>query len=899
MLYRFTKDKIRSTFEEDGTKRGYFIMYTIAFIVVSLAVYSWVLFTGHSLILLGDGSDQHYTALKYYGLYLRNILKALVKEKRLVIPDWDFYIGEGSDIMTVLGYYVIGDPLALISMFVPERYTHYLYTFLCILRSYLAGVSFSLLAFGTGKKSRYAVMAGSISYIFCSWTLMAGIHPFFLNPMIYFPLIILGIENILKGKKPWLFTIMVSVAAASNLYFFYIISVLAVIYTAVRLVLLYGRDIKQLFCRVMHIGVFALIGVSISGAFLLPVLMALLQDTRMSAGQIFHLLYPLDYYKALPGALVSPAGNYYLFISMTVPALLAFMILFVKKNTSVLLRVLSLICLVIMLFPIFGRILNGMSYMANRWSWAFDLLAAYILVDQWDDLIDLPQKIYKKVIVLSVCFYAVVMAVNLSRTAASASSMVLMSLSIVLMIAIRSDGKRGMKQMIQVFICCINVMGFGFWHYSPFGDNAYEGLVLNDEVMELSQDKIYEMIDDGDEYKRITGKSIRDNSNILHGISSTQYYWSMSNPYMNHYRDSTEMPESLPYNYSGYDMRTAPLALSGVNYYISPVSLTADRPYGFGFYNEEKIGENGDDYVVLENNYALPLGYCYDSYTDPGIYESLDPVSRQQLQLDAVYLGDHMPVYVEKAGTAADDMMMHHKATIEGAVTEMPDGGMIVNTSEDNETIRLIFEGEQGAETYVRFSGLEYECTDDLLNYPRSVFISFSDSNGVEKFLNHRTADYPGSSGRSNYVVNMGYSDEPVNEVLISFRQKGKYTVRNVDVYTVSMAQYENRINRLRSNALDNISMDTDRISGTVALDKPAIMVISVPYSHGWKAYVDGVITDVFPGNERHLAIELQPGAHLIDLQYKNPYKKAGFMLSLAGLLSLILAYRMNKKKCA
>mgnify|MGYP002225045529 CR=1 FL=1 len=48
-------------------------------------------------------------------------------EHKLELPMWDMNIGYGSDILTTLHYYVIGDPLTLLSVFVPADKTEVLY----------------------------------------------------------------------------------------------------------------------------------------------------------------------------------------------------------------------------------------------------------------------------------------------------------------------------------------------------------------------------------------------------------------------------------------------------------------------------------------------------------------------------------------------------------------------------------------------------------------------------------------------------------------------------------------------------------------------------------------------------------------------------------------------------
>ena len=90
----------------------------------------------------------------------------------------------------------MGDPLNLLSVAVPTRYMAYFYSFLVVLRLYLAGLAFSGYCFYMGRKKNLAVLTGALCYVFCGYALFGAIrHPFFLNPMIYFPLILTGVEK--------------------------------------------------------------------------------------------------------------------------------------------------------------------------------------------------------------------------------------------------------------------------------------------------------------------------------------------------------------------------------------------------------------------------------------------------------------------------------------------------------------------------------------------------------------------------------------------------------------------------------------------------------------------------------------------------------------------------------
>ena len=175
----FSKEKSRKE-----KKADFYILYTIVFAAISLFIYSCFYFNGKSLIWSHDGVPQHINALAYYGKYLRNVLQTLVTEHKLSLPMWDMHIGYGSDILTTLHYYAIGDPLTLLSVFVPEKDTEILYEILIFLRIYLAGITFSIYCFYR-KNPKQATFLGSLVYIFAGWTIYASMkHPYFSNPMI-------------------------------------------------------------------------------------------------------------------------------------------------------------------------------------------------------------------------------------------------------------------------------------------------------------------------------------------------------------------------------------------------------------------------------------------------------------------------------------------------------------------------------------------------------------------------------------------------------------------------------------------------------------------------------------------------------------------------------------------
>lgn len=959
---------IQTALSPDCKRRHYYTLYTIAFLILAFFCFSWFLFSGKSFIWQTDGWQQHFKSLVYYAQYLRKIIKHLLLEHKLIIPDWDFYIGEGSDIVNALHYYVIGDPIALFSVFVPTRYMHLFYSFSCVFRIYLAGIAFSELCFGTGRYNRRAILSGSLSYAFSYWGILnVTRHPYFLNPMIYFPLMVLGVEKLIKKERPYLFIITTAIAAASNFYFFYMIVILTIVYAVVRLILLYRRNVKQIVLLLLKAAATALIGVCIAGVLLLPVLTMFLNDSRLGVSQPFHLFYPLSYYSKLPAILIQVDSLYWLCLGVSAPIVLSAVLLFLKKKEALLLKALFLICVLITAFPICGRLLNGMSYMTNRWSWAFVLLLCYILVNKWDELFSLSETEWKRLLVFSVGYYLIILFFEKSRSAAALSVIPLFFITcLILKTATEKTTGKFSRQALIVVIIGISLVNSAFWKFSPGAGNYVAQFKENSKIWseEWNNNETQIIKSYANEaYPRYTG-SVTPNVNMVNHISNTGYFFSISIPSINAYRDDLRMREDLFQQYTGYDDRTSAIGLASVGYYVKkPTDSAAVLPYGYELLgtknaakkvqeqiSQELIQELGgtelteeqagkisktleNKYAVYRNLYSLPLGYCYQSYVTEDAWASLDPVQRQEIQLYSATIDVPVDGFTEVTAEMPDYEIAYKAKCLSPEITQT-NGGFTATAN--NTKVRLeLAEEVKDAELYISFEGIGYvpskeydlyfgaETVDPLNLYNKAnwkllshdtqlnirkdkIFwdpvknatFSLESSDGVKKQITYRPPDASFSSGRKDFIANLGYSAEARSSVTITFPTRGIYSFSGIKIYAVPMEGYSEKINELKKDSLQNITLGVDNISGDIALDENKILCVATPYSSGWKAYVDGKEQRVLCVNRHYLGLALSKGYHTISFQYSTPYKHVGFVLSLLGIVAfvlLLIIYERNR----
>lgn len=892
---------------------------------------------------------------------MRSILRELITEHHLVIPSWDFNIGEGSDILETLHYYVIGDPFTVLSIFVPTRFLYLYYDGMILLRLYLAGVAFSCLCFQTGRGNKYAVLAGAMTYVFCFWALYnSARHPYFLNPMIYFPMLIMGMEKILKKERPYLWIISVFLSAISNFYFFYILTLTTAIYALIKLAFHCRRNIKDAFRILLFMGASAILGVLMASVILLPICHTFLSDARMSSGIAYHLLYPLSYYSKLPALFVTSGAPYWICMGFSAPTLLAVFLLFYKKQENGLLKILFCTGIIIMFVPFLGQVFNGFSYMSNRWSWAFALISAYILTVMWEPLMELEPKQKMFLFSCMIAYFIVCMLLEYSRTVKAFSSI---SFAFIFLILLLQSGdtinNAKTKQILALLIVLISISGNSFWLNAAAGDNyaseSKERKKISQELTANETTAINAVADSDTDgaFWRYSGRSLNNNAGMLAGMSSTQYYWSLSNPYVSEFRHTLELLESSAFNYKGYDDRTALLSLASVLYFVIPANDSLPVPYGFTYVDtvnvkktltndtltalkselnleqlsddQIKIIENAtqSNYAVYKNNYALPIAYTYDSYIPAAVWETLNATEKQEALLQGIYLNEYDgPMKAETPQLSNKEI--DYSITCNGSGISLQENAFVVTSAKSTATLK--FEGLSNSETYFEIEGLNFKGVPtydlyfkeddvdplnlynqtnwDILSFankesirksnlfwtdPTGADLTIKASSGASKTLNYYTDDYSYYNDRHDFSVNLNYAEDAVTSITITFSAVGIYTFDSISVMCLPMDDYSARISERKSSTLENLNFETNRVNGTISLDSSQFLCLAIPYSSGWSAWVDGEKTPLYRANIMYMALELGPGEHTIELQYQTPFIKAGIGLSILAVLILAL----------
>ena len=402
--------------KEKRQKEVFLLVYTILFSVSAGVMLWYFAAAGKQMVWKGDGLSQHYLALCYYARWGKAVLGSLLSG-RPAFPTFNMHMGFGSDLFTTLQYYVIGDPFSLPAVFVPQRYMLEFHDAMIVLRMYLAGLSFDGYCRTMGRRDLTGNLCGALVYVFSTFALFGMRHPYFLNAMIWFPLLLTGAERILRGSKGRFFTIAVFLSCISNFYFFYMLVLMTVVYVvwrACRIFLQYTKGVKVLLLLAGKFLARGVLGSAMGACFLLPILIRFVGDPRAAGETVYGKLYSLSYYTKLPEAFVAFGTDatleYWTCLGFGGIGLVCVLLLILDTDREKKLLDLRLAfagMLLLTVLPSAGAALNGFSYPSNRWTWAFALLAGYITAVMVPSLARIS---WKKAVLLLVCInlYAVV-----------------------------------------------------------------------------------------------------------------------------------------------------------------------------------------------------------------------------------------------------------------------------------------------------------------------------------------------------------------------------------------------------------------------------------------------------------------------------------------------------------
>ena len=879
-------------------------VYTLMFLLMCIVAFLPFFTEGKSFVWgagVEDGLSQHFSALAYYGEALREFFRNLLAgHPKLVM--WDMSLGYGADILSTLNYYAIGDPLNLLYGFVSPKNTETMYDFMILLRMYLAGITFIMYARKMKKRS-YGTVIGALVYVFSGFCFRLGLrHPFFINPMIYFPLLCLGIEKIYQRERPYVFIFAVCVSAMSNYYFLYMLTIFAVIYAWIRFYKYTEENkMKNFFLTILKFGMYYTLGIAMAAVILLPSVIGFLGNGRYGNGVDWKslIVYPGKYYLLFIenfigyGNMGSNTNAGYL----PIVGIVVLFTLFSQRMKHKKYRAAFIASIIALILPIFGYAFNGFSYANNRWAFALSFIVALLTAEMYPRLFVMSKRqqigIGAGIIIYTVfCIIVNASGEEILKNKGIMAACGLIAVFYILLLIFQRLGYDTQKRIVRVSMAILLLISVGVHGYYRFDPKEYaytqEFMDQGQAYRTLKEDNIRMLSKANDpSVYRVHAEGYRyKNYGLINHLNTISGYYSITAKCVT---DTIKGYDTLGMQYAdkykGVDQRLGLLSLAGVKYITvahnsqvaKDVSSMGDVPYGV-----EKLRKKGN-ITLYKNKYALPFAYAYDSYMTEQQYEQLNGIGKEQAMLAQIILNQH----------PADKEIQHNEQRNGPDIQTISLPETRISSPKGKKYADITVPVEKDKETYLYFKNLVYHGKkngDDkfILTGRKGTKGILVTQNDVQQKIHIQSTFNPYYFGRKDYIVKINHQTSKAKEkVRLNFLSPGEYEFDDISLITVPKKDVLARLKERKENSMKQIQYEGNHFRGVYHAKKDQILCVTIPYSKGWKATVNGNRTKIYKANGMFMGIIMKKGTQSVKLDYETPGLKIGAWISLVAWIGL------------
>lgn len=830
-------------------------------------------------------------------------------KRKLMSGDSWFYTwnaGYGTNFYSILSYGMF-NPSTLIFMIVPEQYVLQTSTVLFVIN--LLCMNASMLYFLTHRpglhleQNKIANMLFSLSYTLCIYVVSNINNWTFLIVAALFPLIILGLENFVSNKGWKLYFITLALAFFMNYYYTGLFCVFIILYY---LTLEFG-SFRMFWKKSWKILLLSIVAIMISGIMLVPTYLQMTaQDYTQSEfrdGIWFTTIYDqLKSFLALNcaidrGSASDSYGEVDLYYGLLMLMLTSFF--FLNRKIKIKKRIKNLL-VVLLYFAAFNT--NGLNYVMhlfhyptwfpNRFSLFFTLLCIILAYESWVSMeedkyqnISIPKVVvigFGWSVVAVLCF-AFAKHIQYAFTYYYSIMIFMFYMVSILLIPFL---KKNWARILAVIGCVEIILNFDYAF-------IYRGSiqVANDVPQCAAEEtRLIERsnLQESQGFSRILAAGdIANGSNggMLYNAKSGTIFASSMNNISDFLIDFGIIGGGN--NCKAYTYTPATMSCMNLEYILLDQNAADNRVPDELYSTKENLFEQYElvaeekDVMIYRNPTVLSLGYMIPTGSKGRFITSDD---RGQ----GINYSANINQWIESI-SGVPDVMIPVDINIENIEALNCEAAVVDNSfyiTQDLVQQDIDNFNNNGAEVFVR-NGLE-------------VYDTESESVIRLDCKIEETGDYYIEVGE--YFAAVGYLEKG-EEVYIYYSSSKDLLDNNlgmsgmIQLYRFDEEQWEKAYDILAEEQLQVTNYSSTVVEGEIAVQESGILFTSVPYDHNWIAYVDGKKTEIIPlWNETFVALELEPGTHMVRLEYHQRGMILGGILSICSLGIAVLWFVLEKK---
>lgn len=802
------------------------ITYIIAFVIPLIMFIA--LYYVREIYPFGDNCYLRSDMYHQYAPFFKELHRKLTSGESLFYS-WD--IGMGTNFTALYAYYLASPSNWFIALF-PERYIIEVMNAIIIIKASLASVAFTYyISKHFNNKSctiaLFGMFYGMSGFIAAySWNIM------WLDCIVIFPLIMLGLERLVNENKCLLYCISLGFCIYTNYYISIMVCISIVLYYIVLMFnLKKNRCLTVYLKKFFNFCLYSLLAGGLAACLLLPVMYAF----TLSASSTSTFPQTVSNYFSVVSMLcrhlinipvhlgLDHFPNIYCGVMVFLLVPLYIMNSKASSGEKVGKCILLLIFLTAYNLNVPNYIWHGFHYpnsLPARQSFIYIFFVLTMCYEGFHNLKNYSKK--QLTIAFGIAFGIMLFLEQCGLEEMYEWKTVYISAGFIIIYALLMlfYNRNRLKTPLLLFILfassiievTINMEKTGI---STTGRTAY---LLDNNAVDSLLEKVSS--DDTDFYRieKTFGLKTKNDA-AWHGYHSISTFSSTAPSGI------TDLLGNLGYEHSmnAYAFNGSTLVSSSifnVKYIISNKLLPESSLFSFYYGNDGEF--------LYKNSYTLPVGFVVDADIEDA-WETSSAYNGIEVQNNFIKLNAGIENVFEQ--------VYHYSTDVEVTVDVPKDAhyyAVVRNTNCDNVTVTL---------------------NGKLYNYPNL------------------------KNGR--HIIDMGYLKTEDNVTLTGD------TSMNATVYAMNTDKFIHAYNILNSGGIQVSDYSETSIKGTIDAAKDGIVFFSIPYDGGWSVKVDGKKVPTFAIKDAVLGIDITAGEHTIEMKYLPVNLIPGIMITIACILIL------------
>ena len=758
-----------------------------------------------------------------------------------LLYSWD--IGMGVNFSALYAYY-LASPMNWLVALCPRQFLIEFMTVLIVIKTGLSGLSFTwYLRKHTGTREFGSCFFG-IFYALSGYMAAYSWNIMWLDCILLFPVILFGLERLVKEKKGMVYCIALGLSILSNYYISIMICIFMVIYAAVLVILYPPKKGKEFAATAGRFTLYSLLAGGLAAVVLLPEIYAL----QATASGNFDFPKTVSSYFSIFDMIARHMGNVQTEIGLDhwpniycgVAVLMLLLLYLGNKNIKIKEKAVYFSLLLFFYASFSVNVLNfiwhGFHYPNSLPCRQSFIYIALVLVMCYKAYLELKNTPWKHIVM---AFWGAAAFVILAEKLVDNEEQFHFAVfyAAILFLALytgciylyhsRKWCRDGVLLAVLGLVFCESAVNMAVTSIPTTSRTAY---VKDNEDTMLLADSIRSSVF----YRIEKGESRTKNDGAWMNFPSASLFSSVASAAMSDFFKSVGCESST----NAYSVKgSTPFidALFAARYGIYPDQQPADSL-------KEQIGRQGSMWLY-ENKHTLPVGF----------------VMPQDMETN----------WVLDSGNPAN--VQNDLSSVLGV------SNLLVPAEGVSEGKKFTFTADASGDYYVYVTNKKVEEVSAEIG---------------ERSLSFDNVD-------RGYFLEMGYLPKG-QEVILQSKTDGNPAMQ-AEIWRFDPEAMEEIYQCLSQSPLELSSWTDTGLAGSINTPEGGTMFTSIPYDKGWKIWVDGTAVSGRPVFDAFLGVDLEPGEHKIRLSYEPQGLKTGAVItgvSAAAVAALaVCGWMKNKKK--